>query len=165
MPVTAGTTYVASYHTTAGHYAATSSGLASAVTNGPLTALASGGVYAYGSSSTFPIKHLQRVELLGRRRLPAEGGSNPPTVTATTPGSAATSVPVRHRLTVTFNKADPAGLSDLLAHRPERERGRREHVAERDRDGADVHAVQSAQPRPRPTRRASAARPAPSASP
>ena len=29
-------------------------GLASAVTNGPLTALAGGGVYAYGSSNTFP---------------------------------------------------------------------------------------------------------------
>ena len=54
MAVTAGTTYVASYFTSAGHYADTSGGLASAVTNGPLTALAGGGVYAYGSSSTFP---------------------------------------------------------------------------------------------------------------
>ena len=54
MAVTAGTTYVASYFTSAGHYAATQNGLASAVTNGPLTALAGGGVYAYGSSNTFP---------------------------------------------------------------------------------------------------------------
>ena len=54
VAVTAGTTYVASYHTSAGHYAATSGGLSSAVTNGPLTALANGGVYAYGSSTTFP---------------------------------------------------------------------------------------------------------------
>jgi hypothetical protein len=54
VPVTAGTTYVASYHTGTGHYAFTSGGLASAVTNGPLTALAGGGVYAYGSSNTFP---------------------------------------------------------------------------------------------------------------
>ena len=53
MAVTAGTTYVVSYHTNTGHYAATGNGLASAVTNGPLTALA-GGVYAYGSSNTFP---------------------------------------------------------------------------------------------------------------
>ena len=37
-----------------GHYAFTMGGLASAVTNGPLTALAGGGVYAYGSSNTFP---------------------------------------------------------------------------------------------------------------
>ena len=54
VAVTAGTTYVASYFTSAGHYAATQNGLTSAVTNGPLTALAGGGVYAYGSASTFP---------------------------------------------------------------------------------------------------------------
>jgi Domain of unknown function (DUF4082)/Bacterial Ig-like domain/Fibronectin type III domain/Bacterial Ig domain len=54
VAVTAGTTYVVSYHTNTGHYAATLQGLASAVTNGPLTALASGGVYAYGSGNVFP---------------------------------------------------------------------------------------------------------------
>jgi hypothetical protein len=54
VTITAGTTYVASYHTNAGHYAITSNGLPSAVTNGPLTALASGGVYAYGSGNVFP---------------------------------------------------------------------------------------------------------------
>jgi hypothetical protein len=54
VPVTAGTTYVASYHTSTGHYAFTPAGLASAVTNGPLTALASGGVYAYGPADAFP---------------------------------------------------------------------------------------------------------------
>ena len=54
VAITAGTTYVASYSTTTGHYADTQNGLASAVTNGPLTALASGGVYAYGSPGTFP---------------------------------------------------------------------------------------------------------------
>jgi len=54
VAVTAGTTYVASYHTDTGHYALTSNGLSSAVTNGPLTALASGGVYAYGSGNAFP---------------------------------------------------------------------------------------------------------------
>jgi len=54
VAITAGTTYVVSYHTDAGHYAITSNGLASAVTNPPLTALASGGVYAYGSANLFP---------------------------------------------------------------------------------------------------------------
>jgi len=54
VAVTAGSTYVASYFTSTGHYAHTNFGLASAVTNGPLTALAGGGVYAYGSSNTFP---------------------------------------------------------------------------------------------------------------
>ena len=54
VAVTAGTTYVASYFTSTGYSASTAQGLASAVTNGPLTALAGGGVYAYGSSNTFP---------------------------------------------------------------------------------------------------------------
>jgi hypothetical protein len=54
VTISAGTTYVVSYHTDVGHYAITSSGLSSAVTNGPLTALASGGVYAYGSGNVFP---------------------------------------------------------------------------------------------------------------
>jgi methionine-rich copper-binding protein CopC len=56
VPVTANTTYVASYHTTSGFYSATSNGLASAVTRGPLTALASAanggnGVYRYGAGA------------------------------------------------------------------------------------------------------------------
>jgi hypothetical protein len=54
VAITAGTTYVVSYHTNTGHYAATVNGLTSAVTNGPLTALAGGGVYVYGSSNAFP---------------------------------------------------------------------------------------------------------------
>ena len=53
VAVTAGTTYTVSYHTSTGHYAYTSGGLASPVTNGPLTAQASGGVYAYGPDA-FP---------------------------------------------------------------------------------------------------------------
>ena len=69
MAVTAGTTYVASYFTSAGHYAATQNGLASAVTNGPLTALAGGGVYTYGSVEHLPHQHLPGVQLLGRRGL------------------------------------------------------------------------------------------------
>jgi hypothetical protein len=54
VPITAGTTYVVSYHTLTGHYAYTPGGLSSAVTNGPVTALAGGGVYAYGTINAFP---------------------------------------------------------------------------------------------------------------
>ena len=58
VPITAGTTYIASYHTN-GDYSADRNLFASALTNGPLTAPASAtsggnGVYAYGSSSLFP---------------------------------------------------------------------------------------------------------------
>ena len=56
VAITAGTTYVASYHST-GAYAATSNYFTSAHTNGSLTALSStasggNGVYAYGGTST-----------------------------------------------------------------------------------------------------------------
>jgi Domain of unknown function (DUF4082)/Cadherin-like domain/Bacterial Ig domain len=58
VSVTAGTTYVASYHSN-GNYSATPNFFATALTNGPLTAPASStsggnGVYAYGSTSLFP---------------------------------------------------------------------------------------------------------------
>ncbi|MBX4916572.1 DUF4082 domain-containing protein [Rhizobium bangladeshense] len=54
LQITAGATYVASYHTT-GTYVATTGYFNTAHTNGSLTALAgSNGVYAVGSGSTFP---------------------------------------------------------------------------------------------------------------
>ena len=59
VQITAGTVYVASYHTNVGHYADDINYFTSSHSNGPLTALADGasgsdGVYAYGSNSTFP---------------------------------------------------------------------------------------------------------------
>jgi hypothetical protein len=59
LPVTAGTTYVASYFAPAGRYAVDNGGLSSAVTRGPLSALADGteggnGVYRYGSGGVLP---------------------------------------------------------------------------------------------------------------
>ncbi|WP_245319776.1 DUF4082 domain-containing protein [Bradyrhizobium sp. LMTR 3] len=58
VTISAGTTYVASYHTS-GNYAADPGLFASAVSNGPLTAPSSAtsggnGVYAYGSGALFP---------------------------------------------------------------------------------------------------------------
>ena len=58
VAITAGTTYVASYHTN-GEYSADPNLFAAAQTNGPLTALSSSssggnGVYAYGGTSLFP---------------------------------------------------------------------------------------------------------------
>jgi methionine-rich copper-binding protein CopC len=107
VTVTAGTTYVASYSTTTGHYADTSGGLSSAVTNGPLTALASGGVYAYGSAGTFPTSTYNSsnywVDVVFQPNM------SPPTVAATTPGNSATSVPVSTAVTVTFNEAIQSG--------------------------------------------------------
>src|SRR5450755_4279712 len=105
VPVTAGTTYVASYFATGGHYAVTSGGLSSAVTSGSLTVPANGGVYAYGSASTFPSRTFGAsnywVDVV---YTPAANGV-PPTVTATTPVSGQTSVPTGTAVSFTFNKA------------------------------------------------------------
>ncbi|MGV8956052.1 MAG: DUF4082 domain-containing protein, partial [Cypionkella sp.] len=58
IAITAGTTYVVSYHSD-GYYSATGNGLAAPLTSGPLTAPSSAssggnGLYAYGSTSAFP---------------------------------------------------------------------------------------------------------------
>ncbi|HSC92510.1 MAG TPA: DUF4082 domain-containing protein [Gaiellaceae bacterium] len=59
VPVTAGTTYVASYYAPSGRYSLTPGGLRTARLNAPLRALADGaqggnGVFAYGPASAFP---------------------------------------------------------------------------------------------------------------
>ncbi|WP_245279205.1 DUF4082 domain-containing protein [Mesorhizobium loti] len=58
VPITAGTTYIISYHTS-GHYSANNNYFTNTVTTGSLTAPSSAssggnGVYAYGSASAFP---------------------------------------------------------------------------------------------------------------
>src|SRR5262249_19210600 len=54
VAVTAGTTYVASYHTRVGEYAVNRNYFASAYVSGPLQVPANGGVYAYGPAGSFP---------------------------------------------------------------------------------------------------------------
>jgi hypothetical protein len=105
VAITAGTTYVASYHTNAGHYAVTSNGLASPVTNGPLTALASGGVYAYGSGNAFPSSSFNASNYWVDVVYSQTAGATPPTVTTVTPSAGATGVPVSVAPTATFSQA------------------------------------------------------------
>jgi len=59
VQITAGTTYVASYHSNQA-YSAGSGYFVSPFTNGSLTAPASAGVYAYGSNSIFPNQTFNR---------------------------------------------------------------------------------------------------------
>jgi hypothetical protein len=58
VPITTGTTYVASYYAPNGHYSATTQGLSSPFDNPPLHAVgdsaSADGVYAYGATSSFP---------------------------------------------------------------------------------------------------------------
>ena len=58
VAVTAGTTYVASYHTNAGHYSVTRSYFASQFNSGLLQVPANGGVYGYGAGG-FPTQGYQ----------------------------------------------------------------------------------------------------------
>jgi hypothetical protein len=105
VPVTAGTTYVASYHTGAGHYAITSGGLSSAVVNGPLTALAGGGVYAYGSGNVFPSSSFNASNYwVDAVYTPASGGT-PPVVSGVTPDDGSSGIPVSTDPTATFSQA------------------------------------------------------------
>ncbi|WP_199582837.1 DUF4082 domain-containing protein [Blastococcus sp. TF02-9] len=95
VPVTAGTTYVVSYHTDAGYYSYTHAGLADGVTTGPLTALAGGtsggnGVYRYGASA-FPDQPGNANYWVDVVYVPA-ADTVAPTVTATAPGSGDTGV-------------------------------------------------------------------------
>ncbi len=103
VSITAGTTYIASYHTSVPHYAYTPNGLASPVVNGPLTALTDGGVYAYGSGSTFPSNSVATnywVDVVY-----SAPGVFGPTVTSATPGSGSPGNPVTVAPTATFSQA------------------------------------------------------------
>ena len=54
VSITAGTTYVASYHTSVGHYADDQNYFTTAYNSGSLHVPANGGVYGYGNAGTFP---------------------------------------------------------------------------------------------------------------
>ena len=87
VAITAGTTYVASYFSSTGHPAATAAGLASAVTNGPLTALAGGGVYAVGSSNTFPTSTYNNNNYWVDVVYSPTAGATPPVVSTVSPAA------------------------------------------------------------------------------
>ena len=142
VTVTAGTTYVASYLTTTGHYADTSGGLSSAVTNGPLTALANGGVYAYGSTTTFPTS--------------SYGGGNywvdvvytaisvAPSVSSSAPAAGSSSNPVSVDPSVTFSEAVVPSSASFTLKDSEREHRGGQRVVQQRRHGRYLHAHQRA---------------------
>ena len=104
VPVSAGTTYVASYYTPSGHYSVNSDFFTADYVNGPLSAPAAGGngVYRYGSGGGFPTSTYRSanywVDVVFR-------SSTPPAVTAKSPAAGATGVGVTSHVSATF--ADP----------------------------------------------------------
>ena len=110
VAVTANTTYVASYHTDTGHYAANGNYFGSQVDGGPLHAPASGasggnGVYGYGVSQ-FPTQSYQAsnywVDVVYNTSFV---DTVPPSVTSTAPASGATLVDRGTAVSATFNKS------------------------------------------------------------
>ena len=113
VAVTAGTTYVASYHTNAGHYAADVNFFAaSAVTNGPLRALKNGedganGVYIYNANPTFPTNSYQSTNYWVDVVFTTTGGggdTTAPTVVARTPAPN-TTVATNSVINATFSES------------------------------------------------------------
>ena len=112
VPITAGTTYVASYYAPNGHYAADTGYFTNnAVINGPLTALADGtdggnGVYRYGSGGGFPNSSFQGsnywVDVVYNTSAP---DTTPPTVTGRTPADGAIGVAVSSVVSATFSES------------------------------------------------------------
>jgi hypothetical protein len=114
VAVTANTVYVASYFAPNGHYAGDINFFANAgVDNAPVHLLQNGvsggnGVYAYGSSSSYPSQTYQAsnywVDVVFT---PASSGpdTTPPTVSSTTPAAGATGVATSASVQATFSEA------------------------------------------------------------
>ncbi|MEA5502813.1 DUF4082 domain-containing protein [Halotia wernerae UHCC 0503] len=112
VAITANTTYVASYHTETGNYAADGGFFASSgVDNPPLHALRDGvsggnGVYKYGATS-FPNNTFQSSNYWVDVVFASSTGpdTTPPTVTTKSPNSGATGVSTGTSVTATFSEA------------------------------------------------------------
>jgi hypothetical protein len=117
--ISAGTTYVASYHAPNGRYAVSLDYFTgSTYANTPLRALAdsldgANGVYLYSGTATFPTSTYRAsnywVDVDFSTQAPAD--TTPPTVTAATPANGATGVAANTVPTATFSEAlDPATI-------------------------------------------------------
>jgi hypothetical protein len=109
VAISSGTTYVASYYTSTGHYAFDQSEFATAIDNSPLHGLASAssggnGVYEYNSTSIFPSSTYNASNYWVDVAFTPSSSSVPPLVTATTPGDRATNVPLASAISARFSE-------------------------------------------------------------
>ncbi|MDO3416879.1 DUF4082 domain-containing protein, partial [Hymenobacter sp. BT770] len=120
VAITAGTTYVISYHSSTGYYSADNTGFAQAVVNGPLRGLAStdpngpNGVYKVTGTPAFPTDSYQSsnyyVDVVFDTAVGPD--TSAPTVLSTSPANNAASALATANITVTFDEAvDPATVS------------------------------------------------------
>jgi hypothetical protein len=110
VAVTANTTYIASYHTDSGHYAATSGYFLAGLDTPPLHAIPNGtspnGVYQYGASG-FPSSSFNATNYWVDLVFNTTGGADttPPTVVSTTPAAGAANVSTTAPVTAAFSEA------------------------------------------------------------
>lgn len=110
VTITANTTYVVSYFAPAGHYAADTGYFQTARTNLNLTALQNGtdganGVYAYGSSSSFPSSTYQSTNYWVDVITANSTDTTAPTVSSTTPSANQTGVDASTVISATMSEA------------------------------------------------------------
>jgi hypothetical protein len=116
VQITAGTTYVASYHTDL-DYSAGDGYFASGMTNGSLTAPANAGVYAYSSSSVFPTNTYLSDNYWVDVLFAAGQVQSPPAITSALTASGTVGAAFSYQITATNNPTSfnatslPAGLS------------------------------------------------------
>jgi hypothetical protein len=121
IAISAGVTYVVSYHAPAGRYAATRNYFVTGFDGGVLEALASSaaagnGIYQYGPSGTFPASAFNAtnywVDAVFSSTL---NDVTPPRIAARGPASAATEVDIASNMTATFTEdVVPSSLSFVL---------------------------------------------------
>lgn len=109
VAITAGTSYIASYHAPAGRYSYTIGGLAAAADRSPLHTPAGAGRYAYGTSA--PQATSNANYYVDPIFTIAPG--TPPVVTALSPADGATSVPIGSAITASFDQAIVPGTATL----------------------------------------------------
>jgi hypothetical protein len=117
IPVTAGTTYVASYHTS-GYYSVSGGVHGSDVVNSPLTALASSssagnGMYAYGGHA-FPGGNGNGTDYGVDLVFEFGTDTSPPAVASTSPGASASNVRIGTPITANFSEKVVSGLTAAL---------------------------------------------------
>src|SRR5439155_5328768 len=119
VSITAGTTYVASYHTNVGHYSVDPNYFGThGVDSPPLHALANGvdgpnGVFIYTSSSVFPTDTFSSSNYWVDVVLTTGSGTGTaPTVSSVSPASGASGVSLNTNVTVRFSQAmNPATIN------------------------------------------------------
>ncbi len=117
VPVSANTTYVASYFTTAGHYAFDQNSFTTAgVDNAPLHALANGfdggnAVYRYGTASTFPNLSYNASNYWVDLVFVLNNSTGAPAVLSTSPVAGSTGASIGASVSATFN--EPMDVSTI----------------------------------------------------